>query len=139
MNPTTIQEFVTQRWQTGILPALHEYIRIPNKSPHFDPQWSEHGHMDAAIDLLHAWAAGLPVIVSQEAGICSFADDREDVLMVAPDDEDALVASMDELSDNISLRIDISRKAYGEVAGRFGWDRIHKLYEQIYVDGMNSM
>ena len=29
------------------MPALSEYIRIPNKSAHFDPQWEQHGHMDA--------------------------------------------------------------------------------------------
>ena len=26
-------------WDREILPALHEYIRIPNESPLFDPDW----------------------------------------------------------------------------------------------------
>ncbi len=59
MSPDHVQAFVDQRWRNSILPALHEYIRIPNKSPHFDAQWADHGYMDAAVELLHAWAAEL--------------------------------------------------------------------------------
>ncbi|MCA9543929.1 MAG: M20/M25/M40 family metallo-hydrolase, partial [Myxococcales bacterium] len=29
----------------------------PNKSPHFDKQWAEHGHMDRAVELIHGWLA----------------------------------------------------------------------------------
>ena len=32
-------------WDREILPALHDYIRIPNESPLFDPDWQAHGHM----------------------------------------------------------------------------------------------
>jgi hypothetical protein len=34
------------------LAELHDYIRIPNKSPAFDPDWERHGYMDQAIELL---------------------------------------------------------------------------------------
>ena len=37
------------------MPALVEYIRIPNKSPMFDAQWREHGHMDRAVTLVESW------------------------------------------------------------------------------------
>ncbi|HEX4860383.1 MAG TPA: M20/M25/M40 family metallo-hydrolase, partial [Rhizomicrobium sp.] len=47
-----------------IVPTLVEYIKIPNNSPMFDPDWAAHGHMDEAVGLLEAWArrtlAGLP-------------------------------------------------------------------------------
>ena len=43
-------------WDAEIVPALVDYIRIPNKSPHFDPQWAEHGYMDQAVRLLADWA-----------------------------------------------------------------------------------
>lgn len=52
-----IREHVEYRWQTSILPTLRDYIRIPNKSPAFDADWAEHGHMMKAAQLLHAWAA----------------------------------------------------------------------------------
>lgn len=44
-----------QIWETEIVPALHEYILIPNKSPAFDPQWKAHGHMDRAVALIAQW------------------------------------------------------------------------------------
>lgn len=42
-------------WEQEIVPALCEYIRIPNKSPAFDPAWREHGHMDRAVELIAGW------------------------------------------------------------------------------------
>ena len=37
---------------TTIVPALRDYIRIPNVSVAFDPQWDEHGHMRRAVELV---------------------------------------------------------------------------------------
>ncbi|HSN98213.1 MAG TPA: M20/M25/M40 family metallo-hydrolase [Candidatus Nanopelagicales bacterium] len=42
-------------WEQEIVPALCDYIRIPNKSPAFDPAWREHGHMDRATELIASW------------------------------------------------------------------------------------
>jgi acetylornithine deacetylase/succinyl-diaminopimelate desuccinylase-like protein len=55
------QSFVDKLWDEAITPTLIDYIRIPNKSPAFDPDWAAHGHMDEATALLEAWArARLP-------------------------------------------------------------------------------
>jgi acetylornithine deacetylase/succinyl-diaminopimelate desuccinylase-like protein len=58
------RKFVDQRWDDEIVPALVEYIRIPNKSPSFDPDWAAHGYMDEAVHLFEGWArarlAGVP-------------------------------------------------------------------------------
>ena len=43
-------------WDGDIIPVLTDYIRIPNKSPAFDPDWEKHGHMDKAVELFTAWA-----------------------------------------------------------------------------------
>ncbi|HTN89895.1 MAG TPA: hypothetical protein VL242_39740 [Sorangium sp.] len=48
-------------WEQEIVPALHDYIRIPNKSPAFDPAWRENGHMDKAASLLEAWCKAQPI------------------------------------------------------------------------------
>lgn len=48
-------EFINTHWDEQILPELIEYIRIPNKSPLFDAQWSENGHMDQAVELFRRW------------------------------------------------------------------------------------
>lgn len=42
-------------WNESIVPALVDYIRIPNKSPAFDAQWREHGHMERATALIADW------------------------------------------------------------------------------------
>ncbi len=49
---------VEETFSTSIVPTLIDYIRIPNKSPDFDPAWKEHGHMDRAVELLAGWARG---------------------------------------------------------------------------------
>jgi acetylornithine deacetylase/succinyl-diaminopimelate desuccinylase-like protein len=49
-------EFVDGCWDEAIVPALVDYIRIPNKSPAFDPDWAAHGHMDRAVALFEDWA-----------------------------------------------------------------------------------
>jgi acetylornithine deacetylase/succinyl-diaminopimelate desuccinylase-like protein len=48
--------WVEERYRSSIVPTLVDYIRIPNKSPMFDPQWRQHGHMDKAVELLAGWA-----------------------------------------------------------------------------------
>jgi acetylornithine deacetylase/succinyl-diaminopimelate desuccinylase-like protein len=52
-----VETFVKERWDTSIVPALCDYIRIPNQSPAFDPDWEAHGHMRRAVSLLRDWAA----------------------------------------------------------------------------------
>lgn len=44
-------------WDEEIVPALAEYIRIPNISPEYDPGWAAAGHMDRAVELVRAWLA----------------------------------------------------------------------------------
>jgi acetylornithine deacetylase/succinyl-diaminopimelate desuccinylase-like protein len=48
--------FIGECWGDEIVPQLIEYIRIPNKSPAFDPEWAAHGYMDDAVALLAGWA-----------------------------------------------------------------------------------
>jgi acetylornithine deacetylase/succinyl-diaminopimelate desuccinylase-like protein len=48
--------FIEQLWDNDIVPTLTDYIRIPNKSPAFDPQWVEHGYMDKVVAMFEFWA-----------------------------------------------------------------------------------
>ncbi len=56
MDIAKLGRFVDQCWSDEIVPALIEYIRIPNKSPSFDPDWAAHGHMEEAVALFERWA-----------------------------------------------------------------------------------
>jgi hypothetical protein len=53
--------FAEQVWEREIVPALTDYIRIPNKSQLFDPEWREHGHMDRAVALIESWCKKQPI------------------------------------------------------------------------------
>ena len=55
MNVERLSRYVDTAWDQSVVPTLSEYIRIPNKSVHFDPQWEQHGHMQRAAELLKAW------------------------------------------------------------------------------------
>ena len=56
MNPEKLQNTLNQFWDNEIVPTLTEYIKIPNKSPAFDPDWEKAGHMDRVLDLAKEWA-----------------------------------------------------------------------------------
>ena len=64
LDAVKLGRFVDQIWGDAIVPTLVDYIRIPNKSPAFDPDWAAHGHMEEAVSLFERWAraeiAGLP-------------------------------------------------------------------------------
>jgi len=46
-------------WDQEILPALYEYIRIPNKSPAYEPRWQQ--NMDRAVALIEGWCRKQPI------------------------------------------------------------------------------
>lgn len=57
MDANHISRYVAELWDDSIIPALQDYVRIPNKSPAFEPDWQRLGHMQAAVELLQAWVA----------------------------------------------------------------------------------
>jgi acetylornithine deacetylase/succinyl-diaminopimelate desuccinylase-like protein len=56
LDNAKLARFVDQCWGDSIVPTLVEYIRIPNKSPAFDPDWAAHGYMEEAVRLFAGWA-----------------------------------------------------------------------------------
>ena len=58
MDKTSLQRFVDATWSESIVPTLCDYIKIPNRSPAFDPEWAKHGYMDEAVALIERWCAG---------------------------------------------------------------------------------
>ena len=90
MDISKAKNYIDATWSDSILPQLIDYVRIPNKSPLFDPDWEAHGHMEAAVQLMVRWAtahapAGSKVEVLRLQG-------RTPVLMVdVPGDVDDCV------------------------------------------------
>jgi acetylornithine deacetylase/succinyl-diaminopimelate desuccinylase-like protein len=56
MDSSQLRSFIHELWTSQIVPQLIEYIKIPNKSPAFDPGWAQHGYMEQAVALLSSWA-----------------------------------------------------------------------------------
>jgi len=61
MNSSALAAAVGRNWDASIVPQLVEYIRIPAKSPHFDPRWEANGHIEKVIRLAEAWVRQQPV------------------------------------------------------------------------------
>jgi acetylornithine deacetylase/succinyl-diaminopimelate desuccinylase-like protein len=61
INTAELQRFVNAAWDQSIVPELCNYVRIPNKSPLFDPQWEQHGHMEKAVQQLAGWCRRQPI------------------------------------------------------------------------------
>ncbi|HET7711687.1 MAG TPA: M20 family metallopeptidase [Thermoanaerobaculia bacterium] len=55
MTGADIQNTVNTLWDASIVPTLEDYIRIPNQSPLFDPEWRANGHMHRAVALARKW------------------------------------------------------------------------------------
>lgn len=61
MDNSKTAAFVNDLWDSEIIPEISDYIKVPNKSPHFDPDWEKHGHMETAVAMLEKWALTQPI------------------------------------------------------------------------------
>ncbi len=61
MDPSRTSRWMEQFWADTVLPTLCEYIRIPNQSPGFDPDWESNGLLDQAVELVERWVRACAV------------------------------------------------------------------------------
>ena len=55
IDTAALSQYIDEFWDINIVPTLTDYIAIPCLSIDFDPQWDEHGHMDAVETLALDW------------------------------------------------------------------------------------
>ena len=55
MDSKNLKKHIHNFWDSEIVPTLVDYIKIPNKSPSFDPDWEKHGHMEKVLSLAADW------------------------------------------------------------------------------------
>jgi len=62
MTQDVTKDFVSNFWDTAVMPTLKQYVSIPCKSQSFDANWQQSGFFDEAINLLTQWmrAQNLP-------------------------------------------------------------------------------
>lgn len=56
-----ILDEISKAWDQTLIPQLMQYIKIPNKSPAYDPDWEKNGYMQQAMDLIQAWCEQQPM------------------------------------------------------------------------------
>lgn len=61
MNIEFTESYCSEKWESSVIPELIEYIRIPNKSPAFDPDWLKHGYMDQVVTQFSNWCIKLDI------------------------------------------------------------------------------
>jgi acetylornithine deacetylase/succinyl-diaminopimelate desuccinylase-like protein len=61
MDQKRLSNSIVKTWDESIIDRLTAYVRIPNKSPMFDPQWESHGYMEQAVQLMAEWCRAQPL------------------------------------------------------------------------------
>ena len=61
MDIAKLRQMIAATWRGSIIDRLGAYVRIPNKSPTFDPEWERRGHMEAAVSLMAEWCRAQPI------------------------------------------------------------------------------
>jgi acetylornithine deacetylase/succinyl-diaminopimelate desuccinylase-like protein len=61
MDLQRLRALIDRTWDDSITERLIAYVRIPNKSPLFDPEWERNGHMEAAVQLIADWCRAQPL------------------------------------------------------------------------------
>ena len=61
MDLKRLSASIGRTWDDSIVERLIAYVRIPNQSPLFDPQWEQHGYMEQAITLMADWCRAQPI------------------------------------------------------------------------------
>ena len=61
MDLEQLRASIAEPWRGSILERLTAYVRLPNKSPMFDPAWEANGHMNVAVQLMADWCRAQPV------------------------------------------------------------------------------
>ncbi len=64
LNSAEVLQSVTQAWDRDIVSQLSDYIAIPAKSPAFDADWAQHGHIETVVQRAADW-----VLAQQVAGL----------------------------------------------------------------------
>ena len=65
---TALAAFANRRWDEAIVPALVDYIGVPAKSPMFDAEWQQHGHIDRVVRDAAAWDARIQAVINKYDG-----------------------------------------------------------------------
>ena len=121
MDTEELRGLVDRTWDESILPTLTEYIRIPCKSPHFDPNWREHGYLDQATLMIADWCRDRP-IEGLELEVVTLEGRTPVIYMEVPgqgsDDTVLLYGHLDKQPEMVGWADDLARRGSQCIEGR---------------------
>jgi len=88
------------------------------------------------LTLLEAWAAGLPVIVTEVGGITQICTDGENALVLQPGDPLRLCRAMRLLMDHPDLGMRLGTEGNHIARERYSWDRVIDTYHSLYLEAI---
>ena len=56
MDLSEVSRLLDRKWEEDLVPRLVDYVRIPAKSPAFDPGWAARGELAEVVARAHAWS-----------------------------------------------------------------------------------
>jgi len=62
VNPNDILNYVNSEFESTYLPSLEDFIKIPNLSPAYDPDWKKNGLLNKAANHLKSFAEAAGII-----------------------------------------------------------------------------
>lgn len=84
------------------------------------------------LTILEAWAAELPVIVTNVGGISKICKDKENALIIQPKDSEAIAEAMLTLINDTKLRDKLGKAGRKLVEQKYNWKIINNQIEKIY-------
>jgi acetylornithine deacetylase/succinyl-diaminopimelate desuccinylase-like protein len=55
------KDFIKKVYEESLIPSLVEFIKIPNLSRGFDPEWATNGLLEKAAEHIKSWVEGLQI------------------------------------------------------------------------------
>ena len=55
MDLSEVSRLLDRKWDDDLLPRLVDYVKVPAKSPAFDPSWAARGELADVLASAHAW------------------------------------------------------------------------------------
>lgn len=84
------------------------------------------------LTLLEAWAASLPVIITNVGGVSKICKNKENVLMIPSKNTKKIAEAMLELIKNKKQREKLGKNGRKLVEEKYGWEKVAKKFVSIY-------
>jgi len=91
-------------------------------------------HETFPMTVLEAWAAKLPVIITNIGGVSAICINKENALIIPPEDPKKISEAMIALIKDQKLRRKLGKNGRKLVEEKYGWDKITKEFEFIYEE-----